>query len=266
MNRLSAVIITYNEANNIGRCIDSLKGVADEIIVLDSFSTDDTAAIAAAKGALVYQQNFSGYIQQKNSAIQLSSNNLVLSLDADEALSEQLAASITLAKSNYTGAAYSMNRCNIYCGHPIRHGLWYPDRKLRLFDKRNGYCGGLNPHDKIIVAQTVPCIHLKGDLLHYTYNSFKEYRIRNEEVSTVAAQSLFNSGSKVHWSKIFLSPAWTFLNGYFLRLGFLNGWHGMVIAYQTTSQSFKKYYKLRQLQKPDYEKLNLQTIELKTTA
>jgi glycosyltransferase involved in cell wall biosynthesis len=266
MNRLSVVIITFNEASNIGRCIDSVKTVADEIIVLDSFSTDDTVNIASQKGALVYQQKFTGYIQQKNNAIQLSSYNLVLSLDADEALSEELAASIAIAKADDKTAAYSMNRCNIYCGHPIRHGLWYPDRKLRLFDKRYGYCGGLNPHDKIILSQPVPNVQLKGDLLHYTYKNYKEYQERNEEVSTVAATSLFNSRSKVHWSKIYLSPVWAFLNGYFLRLGFLDGWHGLVIACQTTSQSFKKYYKLRQLQKQSFQKLNLQNIEFKTTA
>jgi glycosyltransferase involved in cell wall biosynthesis len=266
MNRLSVVIITFNEALNIGRCIESVKAVADEIIVLDSFSTDDTVNISVEIGALVYQQKFCGYIQQKNNAIQLSSHNLVLSLDADEALSEQLAASIAIVKADDNAAAYSMNRCNIYCGHPIRHGLWYPDRKFRLFDNRNGYCGGLNPHDKIILSQPVPTVQLKGDLLHYTYNNFKEYQERNEEVSTVAATSLFHSRAKVHWSKIFLSPVWTFLNGYFLRLGFLDGWHGIEIACQTTSQSFKKYYKLRQLQKQSFQKLNLQTIEFKTSA
>ena len=190
----------------------------------------------------------------------------MLSLDADEALSEALAASITTAKQNYNGQAFSMNRCNIYCGHPIRHGLWYPDKKLRLFDKRAGYCGGMNPHDKIILKQPVALIHLKGDLLHYTYQSLKEYLIRNEEVSTVAAQSLLVSGKKIHWSKIILSPLWAFINGYFLRLGFLDGRDGLTIAVQTTSQSYKKYYKLRQLQKQHLQKLNLRTIELKTTA
>lgn len=266
MNRLSVVIITFNESGNIGRCIDSVKTVADEVIVLDSFSTDNTAAIAVQKGAQVFQQAFNGYIHQKNRAIQLASNNLVLSLDADEALSEILAASIEQVKQNYNGQAFSMNRCNIYCGHSIRHGLWYPDKKLRLFDKRTGYCGGMNPHDKIILNHPVTVIHLKGDLLHYTYQSIKEYLIRNEEVSTVVAQSLFDSEKKVHWSKIVLSPFWAFVNGYFLRLGFLDGRDGLLIAVQTTSQSYKKYYKLRHLQKQHLQKLNLQTIELKTTA
>lgn len=262
MNRLSVVIITFNEAGNIGRCIDSVKMVADEVIVLDSFSTDDTVNIAVQKGAQVYQQTFTGYFQQKNRAFQLAENNLVLSLDADEALSETLALSIVNAKQNYNGEAFSMNRCNIYCGHHILHGLWYPDKKLRLFDKRMGHCGGMNPHDRIILDPSVVIIHLKGDLMHYTYQSFKEYYIRNEEVSTVAAQSLFDSGKKIHWSKIVLSPLWAFINGYFFRLGFLDGRDGLLIAAQTASQCYRKYYKLRLLQKQTIQKMSLQNIEL----
>jgi glycosyltransferase involved in cell wall biosynthesis len=261
MNRLSVVIITFNEAANIGRCIDSVKAVADEVIVLDSFSTDETVNIAVQKGAQIYQQTFTGYFQQKNRAFQLASNNLVLSIDADEALSEDLALSIAAAKQNDNDQAFSMNRCNIYCGHHIRHGLWYPDRKLRLFDKRMGYCGGMNPHDRIILNHSATVIHLKGDLMHYTYRSFKEYLIRNEEVSTVAAQSLFDSGKKAHWSKIVLSPLWAFINGYFLRLGFLDGRDGLIIAAQTTHQCYRKYCKLKQLQKQTIQKMSLQNIE-----
>jgi len=166
MNKVSVVVITFNEEKNIGRCLDSVKSVADEIIVLDSYSTDATVAIALQKGALIHQQSFAGYIQQKNKAIKLASNNNVLLLDADEALSEELAASIATVKQNSDHQAFSMNRCNIYCGQPIRHGLWYPDRKLRLFDKRIGACGGLNPHDKIVLTENCAVQQLKGDLLH----------------------------------------------------------------------------------------------------
>jgi glycosyltransferase involved in cell wall biosynthesis len=261
MNKLSVVIITFNEEKNIGRCINSVRAVADEVIVLDSFSSDNTVSIALQKGAVVQQQTFTGYIQQKNRAIKLASHHLVLSLDADEALSEELAISVTAAKKNTQCRAFSMNRCNIYCGHHIRHGLWYPDRKLRLFDKRIGYCGGMNPHDKIILTAPEKVIHLKGDLLHYTYQSLEEYHVRNEEVSTVAAQSLFDSGRKIHWSKILLSPAWAFINGYFLRLGFLDGWDGFVISYHTAQQSNRKYYKLKQLQKQAIQKMSWQNAE-----
>lgn len=261
MNKLSVVIITFNEEKNIGRCIDSVKTVADEVIVLDSFSTDTTVAIAQQKGAVVHQQTFNGYIQQKNKAIKLASNDYVLLLDADEALSDELATSIASVKQDLTHKAFSMNRCNIYCGRHIRHGLWYPDRKLRLFDKRVGYCGGLNPHDKIILTEDYSVQQLKGDLLHYTYQSFAEYMVRNEEVSTTAAESIFNAGKKVHWSKILLSPSWAFINGYFLRLGFLDGRNGLIIAVHTANQSYRKYYKLRQLQKRESGKIHFQNAE-----
>lgn len=261
MKKLSAVIITFNEEKNIGRCIDSLLPVADEVVVLDSFSTDRTTAIAAQKGAVVYQQSFAGYFQQKNKAFQLATHNYILSLDADEALTAELSDSILKEKISFTNPAYQMNRCNIYCGRPIKRGLWYPDKKIRLFDKRYGYCGGLNPHDKIILPQNTPVKHLKGDLLHYTYNSVEEYLERNEEVSTTAALSLFNSGKKLVWAKQLASPAWAFINGYILKKGFLDGATGWTIAVNTTRQCFQKYYKLRQLQNSIEQKTGLQQMK-----
>lgn len=261
MNKLSAVIITFNEEKNIGRCIDSLLSVADEIVVLDSFSTDRTTVIAAQKGAVVYQQHFAGYFQQKNRAFQLASHHYILSLDADEALTAELAGSIIKEKAAFNNIGYQMNRCNIYCGKPIKRGLWYPDKKIRLFDKRMGYCGGLNPHDKIILPQQTPVKHLKGDLLHYTYNSVDEYLERNEEVSSTAALSLFNSGKKIFWLRLLASPAWTFINGYIFKKGFLDGATGWIIAVNTTRQSFRKYYKLRLLQNEAAAKTGLQQMK-----
>lgn len=261
MNKLSVVIITFNEEKNIDRCIDSVKLIADEVIVLDSFSTDATIYIASKKGAIIHQQTFNGYINQKNKAIKLATNNYVLSLDADEAVSDELAASIAVAKKSFDHKAYQMNRCNIYCGQQVRHGLWYPDRKLRLFDKRIGVCGGLNPHDRIMLSENCKVHQLKGDLLHYTYQSFNEYMVRNDEVSTTAAESLFSSGKKVHWSKIFFSPVWAFVNGYFLKLGFLDGRNGLIIAIHTAGQSYKKYFKLKQLQKKAVGKIRWQNVE-----
>lgn len=241
MKALSVVIITYNEEKNIERCIRSVQGIADEVVVLDSFSTDNTAAIALEMGAVVIRQNFYGYISQKNRAIQLASHDFILSLDADEAVSERLAAAILDAKQQVGQAAYSMNRCNWYRGKFIRHGLWYPDRKLRLFDRAIGYCGGFNPHDRIELRQPIAVKHLEGDLLHYTYHSEAEYEQRNEEVSQVAAQSLFENDKGRQWYKIWLNPAWAFLNGYVLRLGFLDGSRGWTIAVNTTKQCYRKY-------------------------
>ncbi|HMJ45732.1 MAG TPA: glycosyltransferase family 2 protein [Ferruginibacter sp.] len=248
MKALSVVVITYNEEKNIRRCIASVQQVADEIIILDSFSDDATVQIAAEMGAIVKQSVFNGYISQKNKAIAMASNEYVLLLDADEMLGEELAHSILEAKKNgFTCKAYNMKRCNVFLGKYIRHGLWYPDKKLRLFDKRIAICGGYDPHDKIIMQQEVVVKLLKGDLVHHTFDNMNEYLKRNEEVSTVAARSLYNAGIRRSRLKIVFSPLWSFINGYFLRLGFLEGSKGFVIAAYTAQQSYLKYQKLRQL-------------------
>src|SRR5687768_11656860 len=171
MQPISVAIITYNEEKNIARCIDSVKGVADEVIVLDSFSTDNTVEIAKSMGTVVHQEKFAGYIEQKNRALDLTSYNLVLSLDADEALDENLSQSISEIKKRSDGRAFTMNRCTSYVGKFIRHGLWYPDKKLRLFDKSIARWGGVNPHDKIELSKKVAVKHIEGDILHYSYNS-----------------------------------------------------------------------------------------------
>jgi glycosyltransferase involved in cell wall biosynthesis len=249
MNALSVVIITFNEEKNIKRCIESVTRVADEIIVIDSFSDDRTVEIAASLGAKVKQSAFDGYINQKNKAINEAANQYVLLMDADEFLSDELAASILKEKNNFTCKAYAMKRCNIFRGKYIRHGLWYPDRKLRLFDKRFGYCGGMNPHDIIVMQENTDVKLLNGDLFHHTFENIESYRRRNNEVSTVIAQSLFDAGVKKSKYKIIFSPLWSFINGYFLRLGFLEGYNGFIIAALTAQQSLLKYQKLRQLQR-----------------
>ncbi|MBL7703100.1 MAG: glycosyltransferase family 2 protein [Ferruginibacter sp.] len=249
MNTVSVVIITFNEEQNIRRCIESVKPVADEVIVIDSFSDDGTVEIALSLGAKVKQSTFNGYINQKNKAINEASCNYVLLLDADEFLSDELAASILKEKKHFKYKAYAMKRCNIFRGSYIRHGLWYPDRKLRLFDKRYGYCGGLNPHDRILMKEPAKVKLLEGDMFHHTFKNIEEYRRRNNEVSTIMAQSLFDAGIKRSRVKIMVSPLWSFINGYFLRLGFLEGYNGLIIAMLTAQQSFSKYQKLRQLQR-----------------
>jgi glycosyltransferase involved in cell wall biosynthesis len=249
MEQLSVVIITYNEEANIGTCIDAVKGIADEIIVLDSFSTDDTVKIAKAKGARVSQQEFAGYIGQKNRALSLASNHFVLSLDADEVVSEQLSASILKAKETFTFSAYKMIRCANYCGQFIRHGTWYPNRKIRLFDKRIGYWGGINPHDKIVFNQPVAVKQLEGEILHYSFKTVEEHRVQNIRFSNLAAQSLYEAGRKTNALKILINPAWAFLNGYVFHAGFLNGKTGFTISANQAKYTFLKHSKLYRLQK-----------------
>jgi glycosyltransferase involved in cell wall biosynthesis len=249
MQPLSVVIITYNEEHNIGRCIDSVKKVADEIIILDSYSTDQTTEIARNNGAIVHQEKFRGYIGQKNFAMQLASHDYILSLDADEALDDKLITSILEAKKTFSSRAYRMNRCTNLCGRFMRHGLWYPDKKIRLFDRRVAKWGGLNPHDKIEVKEDFSIHHLSGDILHHAFDSIEDLAWRNNRISSIAAVSLHNTGRRSSWFKLLVRPAWAFINGYFFRLGFLDGFEGFSFAVNISHQVFLKYSKLYRLQR-----------------
>ncbi len=242
--QISVVIITFNEEGNIARCIDSVKAIADEIIVLDSFSTDDTVHIAKQRGAIVTQHIFEGHIEQKNRALEIATHSYVLSLDADEALDETLLNAILQEKKALHHKAYSMNRCAHYCGKFIYHGLWYPDKKLRLFDKRIATWGGMNPHDKIVLNEQTPVKHLPGDILHYTYNTVEEHILQSNKFSTISAEVLYRKGKKGSLLKILISPLWAFINGYILRMGFLDGRYGFIIAINYAHQTFQKYVKL----------------------
>ena len=249
MEKLSVVIICYNEEKNIGRCIDSVKKIADEILILDSNSTDQTVTIAESRGAIVKQEPFRGFIEKKNKAVELAANDFVLSLDADESLDPLLSDSIARVKENFTGRAYRMNRCSNYCGKFIRHGSWYPDTKIRLFDRRIACWGGTNPHDKIVLQDNIPVEHLRGDILHYSYHSISEHVTQNNKLSTLAAESLFANGKKTSLLNILVRPGWAFFRSYIIRAGFLDGLFGLVIAKQISQMTFLKHIKLYLLHK-----------------
>ncbi len=248
MTKLSVTIITFNEELKIGRCLQSLKDVADEIVVVDSLSTDRTKEICLSHPVVFVEQPFLGYIEQKNFALDKATHMHVLSLDADEALSEQLIRSILKEKEkNFPCDGYSMNRFNFYCGRWIRHGTYYPDRKLRLLNINKGKWGGQNPHDRIIMQEGTAIKQLKGDLLHYTYQSIEEHNKQTDRFSSIAAKALFDKGKRPSYIKLLLHPAWAFIKGYFINLGFLDGFAGYMIARFTAIQSFLKYAKLIRL-------------------
>lgn len=173
--KISAVVITYNEEDKIGRCLDSLRDVADEIIVIDSLSTDRTVEICKSKCATVISQEFLGYIEQKNFALDKSNFDYVLSVDADEVLSPELIKSIIDIKSNFNSDAYEFNRLTNYCGKWIKHGGWYPDVKTRIWNKNDGRWGGTNPHDEVILENGKKVKKLQGDLLHYSIDSISQH-------------------------------------------------------------------------------------------
>lgn len=252
--QLSAVIITKNEERNIRRCIESVIDLVDEVLVVDSESADDTRTIAASLGAKVIVQPFLGYVEQKNFALARASSDYVLSLDADEALSPELQAAIAKAKTSWTRDAYSFNRLNNYCGRWIRHSGWYPDRKIRLLDRRKGQWGGINPHDTIILSDDARKGRLKGDLLHYSYISVQEHIERTHKYAEIMAAALFRTGKKAGFAKIYLNPAFTFVKKYFFQLGFLDGYYGWIICRITAYYTFLKYIRLKEFQLENKDK------------
>ena len=248
MRPLSVVIITFNEERNIGRCLASVREIADDIVVLDSFSTDGTEAIVRAAGARFFQHSFDGHIEQKNRAITHALHPFVLSLDADEALDEPLLLSVKAAKAG-TADGYTMNRLTNYCGTWIRHGGWYPDRKLRLWDSRKGAWGGSNPHDRYILQEGSSTEHLEGDILHYGFNTISEHIRQVDYFTDIAAKAKHAKGQRGSMLKVLFAPVVKFFWDYFLRLGFLDGYHGFVIARISAHAKFLRYAKLRALSK-----------------
>ena len=249
MQALSVVIITFNEEKNIGRCMDSVKEVADEIIILDSYSTDNTLDIVKTKGAVIHQQKFKGYGQQKNDALNLCSHDLILSLDADEALDNVLIQEILQEKKNPTHDAYMMNRCTNYCGHFIRHGSWYPDKKIRLFNKKIAKWSNEVIHEKIEMLSNTKIKQLKGDILHYSFNSISEHVAQNNKFSSLSADSMFSVGRRSNLFKLIVNPTWAFLLSYLVRLGFIDGLYGFIVAVNICHLTFLKHSKLMSLQR-----------------
>jgi len=248
MTPLSVVIITFNEEKNIGRCIDSVSEVADEVVVLDSFSSDQTALVAERMGARLHRQPFEGYGAQKNAATVLATNDYILFLDADEFLGETLSKSILAEKNKgFTCDGYLMSRLNNYRGQWIRHGSWYPDRKLRLMDRRKGVWSLDIVHESLIPDKDARIGLLNGDLLHFTYSNFDDHVDKNNRYSRMSAQLLYQKGKRPHLFKVVFSPFWAFFSSYFLRAGFLDGFNGFVIAINIAHLTFLKYIKLYQL-------------------
>jgi glycosyltransferase involved in cell wall biosynthesis len=246
MTPLSIVIVAFNEQAHIGRCIDSVLGIADDIVVIDSFSTDRTREICLEKKVRVIQHPFEGHVSQKNLAITHAKFPHVLSLDADEWLSDTLKQSIGQVKTTWNSDGYEMNRLNCYCGQWIRHGSWYPDRKLRLWDSRKGSWGGQDPHDRFILRPRATRAKLEGDLLHQAYDSISGHLKKVDSYSRIAADAMFNKGVKATWMNLLFHPAAAFFKSYLIRLGFLDGWNGFVIARIISYGTFLKYCRLRE--------------------
>jgi len=246
--KLSGVVITFNEERNIEQCLKSLVNIVDEIVVVDSFSTDQTKAICDKFNVIFIEQKFLGYIEQKNFALSQASYDHIVSLDGDESLSETLQKSILDLKLNWKYDGYYINRFNNFCGQWIKHSDWYPNKKLRVFDRRKANWHGINPHDHIqLFDPKAKTSHLTGDILHKTYQTYSEFNKKIEFFSTIAAKAYLSKEKKAPIWKIIFNPTWAFFKSYFLRLGFLDGFNGFVICVQTANITFLKYSKLREL-------------------
>ena len=250
MPKLSVVIITLNEEKNIGRCLSSVKSIADQIIIVDSGSTDQTLAIAKEFDANIIYQPFLGYIEQKNFALDCAGDGYILSLDGDESLSPELAAAILTEKQKgFQSVLYKMNRRNWFVDRWIMHGTWYPDTKMRLIKKGAARWGGLNPHDKLVPVLDQEIKHLEGDILHHTFLTMEDYLNQLNRFSSIAAKAMFEKGRRASWWNLIFNPFFAFVKSYFIAGGLKDGFTGYVIAKQTANLTFLKYAKLMQMQR-----------------
>ena len=241
--KISATIITFNEERNIPRVIESLRCV-DEIVVVDSGSTDRTVEIATGLGARVVELPWRGYAGQKNYASEQATYDWILSLDADEAVSEALEGELWQIKKNGPEFdAYTMPRLAQYLGRWILHSGWYPGRKVRLFNRRKARWVGDYVHESVVVDGRVG--HLRENLLHFTCDSLSEHLRTMDRYTTLAAEQIVDQKRKVGWTQLVLDPLWTFFNTFFFHRGFLDGTEGLAIAYMAAMYNFLKYTKAK---------------------
>jgi glycosyltransferase involved in cell wall biosynthesis len=247
MPKISAVIITYNEELFIDKCLASIEGIADEVVVVDSFSTDATEEICSKYKVRFVKHKFDGYRDQKNYALKLATYRNILSLDADEVLSDKLRESILNLKGNWKYDGYLFNRRNNYCGTWIRYSEWYPDRQLRLFYSDLGKWGELNLHERFIMSNGAKVGKLKGDLLHWPYTSLEDHLDKMGKYSLIGAEEFHKAGKKASLFTPYIHMIWGFIRTYIIKGGFIDGRNGFLICSLYAKSAFSKYKKLRYL-------------------
>lgn len=246
VKQISAVIICHNEEENLPRCLASLAGLADEIVVVDSFSDDQTPAICREAGVRFFQREWTGYSDAKNFGNQQAAFPFIFSIDADEVVSETLKASLLAVKENPNARVYSMNRLTNYCGKWIRHGGWYPDRKVRLWERDIVKWEG-SVHEIPVMAENVFIQHIPGDLLHYSIPSREVHRQQIEKYSSIWAKDAFSKGRKSYLPNLIFKPVSRFISTYLLKRGFLDGKEGFRIALMSAFAVYLRHTKLRKL-------------------
>jgi glycosyltransferase involved in cell wall biosynthesis len=248
MALLSVVIITFNEERNIGRCLASVKGIADEIIVVDSLSSDRTEELCRNSGAAVYKRPWDDYTSARNFGAAKAHNDLVLALDADEELSPELRGSIAGMKSSSGVRAYKFVRLSNYCGKWVRHGGWYPDIKIRIYDRKKAQWRG-RVHEELEGIGKNEAVLLAGECFHFSYDSVAGHCVRTRRYARLSAEESLARGKRSSLLHLFGNPLVKFVRDYFLRLGFLDGKSGLRIAAVAAYGTFLKYLYLRRLRK-----------------
>ena len=247
--KISVTIITHNEEENIRDCLESVKW-ADEIVVVDSGSADRTVEICKGYTAKVFFNAWVGMKEQKQCAVEKASNIWIFSIDADERATEGIKQFILRELKNPIHDGYRFPRENYFLGKWLKHGGWYPDHVLRLFRKDRGSFGGINPHDKVVIESGR--IHtVKIPIIHYTYKSISQYLMKQNMYSSISAKESFNIGRKVSPFVIPLKVPWKFIETYFIKKGFLDGFHGFIVAMGATYSMFWKYTQLWELSRKD---------------
>jgi glycosyltransferase involved in cell wall biosynthesis len=244
--KISATIITFNEERKLEFCIKSLLDVADEIIVVDSFSTDLTESICRKYPVKFHLRQFTDYVSQKNYATSLATHDYIVSLDADERLSEELRNSILELKKNWDSKidGFIVKRFNNYCGKWMHFSGWYPENKVRVWDRRKGKWEGTLVHE-VVKIPSGKVKKLKGHLLHYAYLTVDEHIKQIYNFADMAARAKYKNGVKANFFiNVLLSPLFRFIKTYIFQLGFLDGYYGFIFCTTSSSMTFFKYIKL----------------------
>lgn len=247
MSTISVVIITFNEEKNIEECIKRVLLFADEIIIIDSFSTDSTELICKKFDVKFIKRHFNNYSTQRNFAFELSKMDFIFFLDADEFVSGELVLSLLKLKNiGMEYDAYMISRYNNFCGKWINHGMWYPEKLVRIIRNGKGIWKG-EIHEKLEVYGNTRKKLIEGDLQHYSYRNLESFINKMNNYTTVQVDSMMANNKKAPLYKLFINPIWAFTHGYFLKLGFLDGWEGYLIHKTIAYSTLIKYSKLRRL-------------------
>ena len=240
MTKLTSIVITKNEEENIERCLHSLKEISDEIIVVDAYSEDNTEVICKKCDVRFYQNEFKGYASQRNYAASLALNDYVLFIDADEEISTELRTHLKKTKEEFRYDAYKLKRLNNYCGKWIKHSGWYPDEKLRLYNKNMAKWIGEDIHEKLVLKENTKINIISGHLYHYTYPSISAHIRGIEKYSELSARAKFKKGKRMSIFFILFRLFYSFFYRYFIRLGILDGYYGFVICIISAYGNFIK--------------------------